>query len=746
MCRIRRSLLTLLLLTLLSAALPAQAQPQTQSQVIILQTVPHAEADDQQLGLDIYFTLRRGDGTPVTLSDADLAEQGEVRLLSGAKTTSVAQISPATGPIRIALVIDASGSMVGSIDGVREAAKKAVAQAPENALIAVYAFHKLDYDQPLVPIQGYTQNHALATQALDAIIPKNGNPTCLYNTAFTATSQLNQEAAPADRRAIILFTDGKDDNGQGKPCSQRSVENVVSGALETYTPIYTIGLCSSPACSNLNADVLSQIAEGTKAISRRGVLEEMDDLFATVMDQINSQWVAQARVAASSGDNSATLIIPRNNQQVPLVGSLAFSSSRDFYAVPSFQIKARYLADQDAYELSIDARDIQSLQDMTVEAWAENSIVAQMKVPLTALSAPLLFPTKDLKVGQKYNFLLRASDSVGRPFTAMPPIIQGDPEVLAQSGELAAYQPAFSFSIETISTDWKRNELLIKLKIENASGTSDPIFSGYVNASDGEVLRFEKLVPHQDGQIRISLADARAFRSAASAQKPLQLTIVPENKPAAQPQEREFTPPSRPFDPVPWAIGCALALLVAGVVWGVLRWRNRTRWEPHKLPHGPHDGPSEPIRNEKKPPREKPESAKPNGSQATISDETRPMARQLRQLKIILINTPDLAKQPTREWIVSNSPTIIGRIATNPVNFADGGVSKTHLQLTRNGSAEWTIMDLNSANGTFIGHPSSDANGKVLKWTRINSKQDYSISSGVRVRLGEDTEIELHII
>ncbi|MBX0329894.1 FHA domain-containing protein [Oscillochloris sp. ZM17-4] len=734
----RRFLLILLALTLLAATLPARARAQAQPQMIVLQTVPHAEADDQQLGLDIYFSLRQGDGTPITLGDADLADLGEIRLLNGSQNISLAQISPATGPIRIALVIDASGSMLSSIDAVREAAKKAINQAPDSALIAVYAFHKLDVEQPLLPIQDYTQNHQLATQALDAIAPREGNPTCLYNAAFSATTQLSQAAAQTDRRAIILFTDGKDDNGNGGPCSQRSVENVISGALDVSTPIYTIGLCKSPACANLNADVLSEIADKTRAISRYGVLDEMEGLFGTVMDQINAQWLAQARVAAIQGENSATLTIPRSNQQTPLVGSLAFDSPRDFYAVPSFQLRARYLADQDVYELKIEARNTQSLQDVQIEAWAENSIVAEMAVPAAELDQPITFPTNDLAVGQKYNFLLRATDMSGQPFSALPPIVRNDPEVLAQSGELAAYRPAFSFTIETVSTDWKHKELQIKLAIENAPGTSAPIFSGYVSASDGEVLRFDPLVPDRDNQLIIDLADERAFRRAASDHKPLHLIVSPENKPGAESSEREFTPPSPPFEAMPWLIGTTVALLIALVFWFILRRGKKLRREARgtKRDYDPHDPPSGPIGRVQSPP-----SAK-KAAEESPSDNTLPV---LRPLQIMLIRPPERAQQTQRKWTVSESQTIVGRLATNRVSIVDQGVSKTHLQIDMDGHAAWTITDLNSSNGTFVGFAGENGTVPEATWKKLTPKQAYPISNGIRVRLGEDTEIELRI-
>ena len=734
MRRISRFLLIFLAMIVLAATLPVRAQSSAQPQVVVLQTVPYAEPTDQQLGLDIFFTLRRSDGTPIILDEAELADAGEIRLLSGTQSVSPVSIAPATGPIRIAFVIDASGTMVSSIASVREAAKKALEQAPPNALVAVYAFHKLESDQVLVPIQDYTQNHQLIIQALDAITPKRNNPTCLYNAAFAATAQLAQSAGPADRRAIILFTDGKDEDVTGKPCSQRTVANVISGAQEKNTPIYTIGLCSTAACTNLNVDVLSQIAEGTNTFPRHGQLAEMEGQFRMVMDQINSQWVARGRVGASKGVTNATLTIFRTNQQAPLACSLTFSAPRDFYAVPSFQLKARYVENQDGYELTISASNTQSLQGIVIEAWSENSVVAELPVALAALGAPVLFPATKLSVGQKYNFLLHATDTLSNPFTAATPIFKDDPTVLAQSGEQAAYRPLFSYAVETINADWKRNELVVKLTIHNATETSAPIFSGYVSASNSEVLRFARLVPDAEGQIHIPLGNEGAFRSAAESQKPLLLTVTPENKPATEPKEREFTPTKPPTDWLPWLIGTASLLGLTVVVWLVRRQGSQGRYKVR--PGVPYDDPSATKRAPHAPPIV--------GDQVGAKAEATLPVR--RQLLLTLKKAPDLAKQPQRDWQVRDELTIVGRSATNAIRIEDPGISNTHLQLAPNGNAAWVLTAFKSTNGTWICAPDPTGNYPEIAWKLLAPSQEHAVTTGMRVRLGQDTELEFRIV
>ena len=102
---------------------------------------------------------------------------------------------------------------------MRAAAKDAIAKAPDQAQFAIFRFSDVPSEGQIAPDLGFTPktdsttiNHFIDTQ-YDS---RPEAPTCLYNIALQATKYLAQNAQPEERRAIILFTDGKDERLDGR--------------------------------------------------------------------------------------------------------------------------------------------------------------------------------------------------------------------------------------------------------------------------------------------------------------------------------------------------------------------------------------------------------------------------------------------------------------------------------------------------------------------------------------------------
>ncbi|MFV9504542.1 MAG: vWA domain-containing protein, partial [Oscillochloridaceae bacterium umkhey_bin13] len=439
-------LLLVLSLSLVFIGLPTPLlQAQGRPTIVITYTTTTPQPDG--LGLQVYFALRNPDGSPVLRNEVRLNQQGKIELLDSREPPVEAQIGAPQVPLTILLLIDASGSMRPLIDEVRVAAKKAVSAAPEGSLIGVAQFAQLGPADPLGLLQSFTPNRELVGQALDAIRPAERAPTCLYNAAFQAVETLKASStSPLERQVILLFTDGKDDDGTGNPCSSRAVENVISGARERGIPIYTIGLCDTAACANLDRMVLTDLANNTGGFSTLGQRSDLEQLFQQAMAGLSSQWVAEAIVFPSRGSNRAVLSLTLADGAI-ISQAFEFVSEADYAAPATIDLLPSYDEANDRYRLEIRISNPSSLDQVTLELWGNEGLVLERRLLPTELVAPLELETAGLRAGQQYCFRLRALRRGGQPMTS--------PRGEAYASErCVTYNPRLSFAISSVDPDW----------------------------------------------------------------------------------------------------------------------------------------------------------------------------------------------------------------------------------------------------------------------------------------------------
>src|SRR5262245_29100935 len=131
---------------LCSPTLHAQPQP---PEIVPLHTI--ADPQDSSLALSVFFSLKDRNGDPVLKDKVGFDQEATAQLLDGSSQPVKALVDDPKTPIKIALVIDNSGSMnqvigkandqpIRTIDAVRVAAQNAIASAPENASFAVFSF------------------------------------------------------------------------------------------------------------------------------------------------------------------------------------------------------------------------------------------------------------------------------------------------------------------------------------------------------------------------------------------------------------------------------------------------------------------------------------------------------------------------------------------------------------------------------------------------------------------------------
>jgi len=161
----------------------------------------------------------------VAAQDVDVLEDGVPQ--------SIDTFQEAIDPVAISLLIDSSGSMTRSADVVRETAREFVKTVRPEDSLALITFA----DQPVVE-HAMSTNRQLTFDAIDKYKPSGG--TALYDALWDALQQLKRVSG---RRAIVVLTDGRDENNPGTaPGSAHTFEDVLELGREVGATVFPIAL------------------------------------------------------------------------------------------------------------------------------------------------------------------------------------------------------------------------------------------------------------------------------------------------------------------------------------------------------------------------------------------------------------------------------------------------------------------------------------------------------------------------
>jgi Ca-activated chloride channel family protein len=181
---------------------------------------------------------------------------------------------------RVLLVIDISGSMKEragpdsretKLDLAKMAAIDSLVDFKSNDLVGLRVFStnigpNSEHWMDLVPIGPMSQNEQRLRTEIENLMPTNGTP--LYDVTLDSFQQLYASYDQSRINAVVLLTDGKNDDGEISDDNQQ-LENTLSelrrlsqGELGLPVRVFTIGYGADADLS-----VLRQIAEATNAAS-----------------------------------------------------------------------------------------------------------------------------------------------------------------------------------------------------------------------------------------------------------------------------------------------------------------------------------------------------------------------------------------------------------------------------------------------------------------------------------------------
>jgi VWFA-related protein len=176
---------------------------------------------------ELEFTITDAEQRFVDLSADDLV------VVEDGVEQKIDAFHEAVAPVSIVLALDESGSMRKSAEAVVAAAHAFVGTLrPEDSLAPLLFADQVFFNHDL------TKDRDAANKAIDGYLANGG--TALYDALSDALARLKRVEG---RRAIVVLTDGRDENNPGTaPGSVRTLDDVIALVKETDAAIFSIGL------------------------------------------------------------------------------------------------------------------------------------------------------------------------------------------------------------------------------------------------------------------------------------------------------------------------------------------------------------------------------------------------------------------------------------------------------------------------------------------------------------------------
>jgi VWFA-related protein len=247
--------------------------------------------------VSLIFSVRDGRGrfrNDLTLDQMSLRDNGRVP----AKICHFEAQSEL--PLRVAIVIDTSGSVEDQFKAEKKAAigflHKAIRPGIDRALI-------IDLNNEMRVIHGFSDDVASLERSLKRLTVGGGTP--LYDAVFLAATELGQETQATERRVVVLISDGQENN------SRRSSFGVIQALLQVDAVVYALS-SNFPEADGLLTDqarggerVLRSLADATggRVISALGG-PELRSAFRKIQQELRSQYVLAYKPAVFFADGS----------------------------------------------------------------------------------------------------------------------------------------------------------------------------------------------------------------------------------------------------------------------------------------------------------------------------------------------------------------------------------------------------------------------------------------------------------
>jgi len=276
----KRLLLTTLLLLSSLLPLPASAEEPVTLRI-------DAVDSESYPAVSTVVTVRNEFGVPIPGLGLD---NFSVREDLSRQPRTITAVEPVVNPdveIAVVLAVDVSGSMEGAkLRGAQTAARRfldGLTAQDDAALIAFAGAIDLEGVDPARE-QGFGGDRATLSAIIDGLTANGATP--LYDTAYKAVQWAAEQ--PPGNRAVVLFTDGKEEKSEGGGGSQIANEDSpIFAANQNGIPIFTIGLGD-----DTDEMYLKRLALQTGGIYQHADQSaELAQLFANVSNLLKQQYL-----------------------------------------------------------------------------------------------------------------------------------------------------------------------------------------------------------------------------------------------------------------------------------------------------------------------------------------------------------------------------------------------------------------------------------------------------------------------
>lgn len=414
----------------------------------------------EYMSLKVYFTISDGhSGAPVTNAQFSTAQ---VALLNQTYIANATVKKPDV-PIYVAILMDSSGSMGGSVVALRNAAKAALTDIPDNSQFAV-----IQFDEGTKLLQDFTSNISAVSYAIDQYRASNKG-TCIYDAAYTTIEALAQQSN--GRHAIILFTDGKDEVANGQPCSQHRYQELIDLAMKSQVPISTIGLSTKEA--DINAVELQAMAASTGGFSSIASKDDLNAAFSRIMTALKAQWMAEAIIYPLSGENNSVLTVTFKDGK-SLNEAFSVESGTD-YPGPASPVSIGLAglvlnAAKESYEVQMNMTSPDLASYVKIEVWDTEggSKVGEYIFENPSSANVFLIPTDILSAGNSYEMRISAISKADNTAFAITRDDQG--KTSTQLIHEFKFDPASSYpQLEVLSVLQNGGDLDVNISVTNPS-------------------------------------------------------------------------------------------------------------------------------------------------------------------------------------------------------------------------------------------------------------------------------------
>ena len=197
-------------------------------------------------------------------------------------------VVPKLTPLSAVVTLDTSGSMKKRLADAKTAAKSFI-----DALPAADKLQLIGFSREVRLLTQMGGDRAAAKRAVDATVARGD--TALFDALHASAAALRDRAG---RKAIVLLSDGADDDGTGKQMSKHSLDEALALARDVNVPVFAIGI------GDIDEAVLKKAASQTGGMfllaSQPGELQKL-------YDKIGEQLAGQYHIYYTSnlpGDGS----------------------------------------------------------------------------------------------------------------------------------------------------------------------------------------------------------------------------------------------------------------------------------------------------------------------------------------------------------------------------------------------------------------------------------------------------------